>query len=667
MHRIHRYSLLVGLIFLGFANTSSAFELAGVFSDHMVLQRNRTIPVWGKAQPGSVVIVNLDGSERRTSANSDGSWRVEFLARTASKDPIVLKASGDGQTVTISDILVGDIWFCSGQSNMGVSVSGAKNATEELKNANYPLLRLFNFPSGASWTPGDRPSWWMKDQTYPKWFVCSPATVGGFTAVGYVFGSGLLKKTDVPVGIINAAFGGALIEPFIPRDLIRNSGKFPVAQRYLQKADTITAEKMKVLEAANIKWNEDRKLALNSMKSIDEGWHRPNFNDTEWKTAAMPGFWQETVGLKADGVVWFRHTFNLDAQQSLSDRFSLGYVRIQVRTWINGVEVQTAPEAAGLSSIKYAIPAGVLKTGSNTIAIRIYNPYGPGGLKRINKNDFSLQQHSGKEDKLVLDLATNWRYKAEYSIPQEPMPLTQGRTHFTVPGVIYNAMIAPFTSFPVTGVVWYQGESNVSRADEYAELLPLLINTWRNEWKNPAMPFLIVQLPNYQPRVDHPTESDWAKLRAAQDKALSLPNTAVAVTYDAGEEAELHPRDKRTVAERLAFLAEEMVYHTRSRANAVSPRVSSATIKGKKIIINFDPVVKLKTADRKSPRGVAIAGADKKFRWAKASIKGKTLLIKDKEIAGITYIRYAWADNPDANLTSEAGLLVSPFEIKVGQ
>lgn len=666
MHPYSRYrtSAFIAVIMLLVAQPAFALKLALVFNDHMVLQRDHIVPVWGNAKPGSEVIVNLDAAKQTIRAGTDGYWRADFPARPASAKPIVIKITGDGETIIINDVLVGDVWFCSGQSNLGVTVSGASGATEELRKANHPNLRLLTFPSGASWVQGDRPSWWTKEQNYPKWNVCTPATAGAFTAVGYVFGTELLGKLNIPVGIINSAFGGAFIEPFIPREVIQQSGKFPKAQETLKRVEKITDEEMRTLEIQNQQWNDDRKLASQLTKGADAGWQRPGFDDSKWETMPMPGFWQETIKLMIDGSVWFRKTINLDAQQAESDRFSFGYLRMQAKVWVNGKEVSVAPGSAGLSSITYAVPPGILKTGANTIAFRIYSTYGVGGLKRINKEDFSLQQ-SNKPGKVLVDLAGHWRYQIEMGIPQAPMPLRRGRTDFTVPGVIWNAMIAPFTPFPVRGIIWYQGESNVSRADEYAELLPLLINTWRSEWKDSTLPFLIVQLPNYMPRVAEPGESDWAKLRAAQDRALALPQTAMAVTYDVGEESELHPRNKRTVGERLALLAENMVYELIKSEQARSPRAINARRRGNTVEIRFEPAVKLRTKDGKPPREIAIAGADGKFVWAKAKVKGNTLYISTGNVSDPKRIRHAWANNPDANLISHSGLPVAPFDIPV--
>jgi sialate O-acetylesterase len=644
--------------------TNPSLKPAAIFSDHMVLQRNRLIPVWGKATPGAAVQVDLDGAVQTVATGSDGAWRADFPPRTASTKPIWIQVSANGDTSTFRDVLVGDVWFCSGQSNLGVTVSGAKNAALELKNADHPNLRLYTIPTSASWNPGDTPSYRPKGSPDPVWNVCTPANAAVFAAVGYVFGSELLKKLDVPIGVINSAFGGAFIEPFIPREVIKKSGKFPKAQEIIKRTEAITDDEMRTLETQSIKWNDDRQQASVSVKSVQAGWQLPDFDDSKWATMPMPGFWQESAKLKIDGTVWFRRTLHLDASQAGADRFSFGYLRMAVRVWINGKEVSVAPETVGLSGISYAIPPGTLKAGDNTIAFRIYSMYGIGGLKKINKEDFSLQQVA--HPRVVLtDLAGDWRYGIEAGIPQTAQPMRQGRTDYAVPGVIWNAMVLPVVPFPVRGIVWYQGESNVNRPDEYAELLPLLINTWRSEWKDPAMPFLIVQLPNYQPHLGEPAESNWARLRAAQDTTLRLPNTGMVVTYDVGDEKDLHPRNKRPVGERLALLAENMVYRTLKPAVARSPRAISAKYSGAWVEVHFDPGVTLKTKDGQPPREIAIAGADGKFVWAKAKIKGTVLLISTENSTTPKYIRYAWADNPDANLTSEAGLPVAPFGMTI--
>jgi sialate O-acetylesterase len=642
-----------------------ALELSPVFSDHMVLQRDRPIPIWGKAMPASAITVILDGTTKKTVAGGNGEWRIDFPARTASALPIVIQVSGEQQVLTVSDVLTGDVWLCSGQSNLGVNVSGAKGAAAEIKNADYPQLRLYTIIPAACWLPGERPSWTSTDEK-PKWNVCTPQTAANFTAVGYVFGSELFKKTGVPVGVINAAFGGAPIEPFIPREIIKNSGRFPAAQELIKRMEKISDAAQEDLFMQAKKYYAVRKDALESNTSVVAGWQERNFDDTKWKLLAMPGYWQENAKLNIDGSVWFRKTIRLDAAQAQADRLALGYLRMNIRIWVNGKEILTAPEATGLSNPKYAIPPGTIAPGENTIAFRIYSMYGVGGVKKISPEDFSLLQ-SSKPANVLVDLSGNWKYEVEAGVKQERNPLQNGRTDLKVPGVVWNAMIAPLVPLPVRGVVWYQGESNVSQPEEYAELLPLMINTWRADWKDPHLAFLIVQLPNYAARLHDPSESTWARLRQAQDKALSLPNTAMAVTFDVGDEFDLHPRNKRPVGERLALLAEQMVYGLIKPEQALSPRVLSAVRSGNTVVIRFTPASALQTMDGQAPREIAVAGTDRKFVWAKAKIKGKTLVIYGDGISSTKYIRYAWANNPDINLVSKAGLLVAPFEIAVTQ
>jgi sialate O-acetylesterase len=642
-----------------------ALELSPVFSDHMVLQRDRPIPIWGKAMPASAITVILDGTTKKTVAGGNGEWRIDFPARTASALPIVIQVSGEQQVLTVSDVLTGDVWLCSGQSNLGVNVSGAKGAAAEIKNADYPQLRLYTIIPAACWLPGERPSWTSTDEK-PKWNVCTPQTAANFTAVGYVFGSELFKKTGVPVGVINAAFGGAPIEPFIPREIIKNSGRFPAAQELIKRMEKISDAAQEDLFMQAKKYYAVRKDALESNTSVVAGWQERNFDDTKWKLLAMPGYWQENAKLNIDGSVWFGKTIRLDAAQAQADRLALGYLRMNIRIWVNGKEILTAPEATGLSNPKYAIPPGTIAPGENTIAFRIYSMYGVGGVKKISPEDFSLLQ-SSKPANVLVDLSGNWKYEVEAGVKQERNPLQNGRTDLKVPGVVWNAMIAPLVPLPVRGVVWYQGESNVSQPEEYAELLPLMINTWRADWKDPHLAFLIVQLPNYAARLHDPSESTWARLRQAQDKALSLPNTAMAVTFDVGDEFDLHPRNKRPVGERLALLAEQMVYGLIKPEQALSPRVLSAVRSGNTVVIRFTPASTLQTMDGQAPREIAVAGTDRKFVWAKAKIKGKTLVIYGDGISSTKYIRYAWANNPDINLVSKAGLLVAPFEIAVTQ
>lgn len=656
----HRLSLsmflcLLAVNYSGWSeDVVEALEVSAMFSDHMVVQRDTPIRVWGKAGPGQSVTGKLHDSESTTKADTEGRWLLEFPAMAAG-GPYTIEIAGE-QHLTLRDVWVGDVWLCSGQSNMAWPVQSGtmdvSNANEEVAAASYPLIRLMTVTQTRSLHPLDEPD-------TAGWTVCSPDTVGPFSAVGYFFGREIHLATGVPVGLINSSVGGTAIEAWMSREGLRT---VPATATYLDALDSTSGLRdqlrrdhdlafeswMTRLNEADAGFNDDGKPA----------WAAPDLDVSDWKTIVMPQLWEDGDYPDLDGVMWFRK--NLAFESSAKGKalhLGLGPVSDRLQLWFNGVEIvkwaTSAQPARG-----YEIPASLVQEGENTIAFRLYDMGGKGGLSGkpadmwLKSDDASVQ----------MDLSGPWLCKPGLAFKEFP-PMPRVTMHHpdsaSHPAVLYNGMIAPLSKFPICGVIWYQGEANASRAEEYRALLPALIRDWRNQWHRGDWAFLVVQLANYREVQERPGDSDWAELREAQAMALSTPKTAMAVTIDLGEAEDIHPRNKQDVGKRLALAARKLVYG--HNVEASGPTFLRAAKEDHKFRLTFDHVGTGLTAKEETVKGFAIAGPDRHFEWAEARIEGDAVVVWNDSIPDPVAVRYAWADNPVCNLYNGNGLPAVPF------
>lgn len=563
-------------------------SLATLFRDHMVLQRDREVPVWGWGAPGTRVEVRFAGTTATTTVAGDGTWRVE-IGPFAAGGPNTLEVND----LAVRDVLVGDVWICSGQSNMEWPVAASANAEAEIAAAGRPTMRLFTVPKSISATP--------RAQANGAWVACAPDTVRDFSAVGYFFGR---EMNDVPIGLIDASWGGTLCEAWTSAIGLRAHPDFADAVERIKRAPPAPA--------------------------ADPGTADPDADVSAWKTLALPGHWERALP-DFDGAVWFRRDVDLSAEWAGGAVLTLGPIDDMDVTWINGVRV------GGIEGWnvprRYEIPGRVLREGRNAIVVRAVDTGGPGGFAG------TAEQMALTRDGESFPLAGEWRYLPFRATP----PVAVANPH--APTALYNGMIAPLVPFGIRGVIWYQGESNASRAAQYRTLFPAMIRDWRARWGQGDFPFLFVQLANFMAAKPEPSESAWAELREAQAMALSLPNTGMAVTIDIGDANDIHPRNKQDVGRRLAAAA-------RGESGPIYKRMA---IEGDAIRLWFDhgPLVG-------EVRGFAIAGEDGRFVWAKATIDGETVVVRG--VPSPRAVRYAWADNPEGcNLTNAAGLPASPF------
>ena len=657
------------------------FTVHKVFGSHMVLQREKPITISGTAEPGKVVKATLAGKSVYAEADKNGEWEAVFPAMKAG-GPYVLEIVGkDGKPTVFNDILVGEVWICSGQSNMQMPVMGGKfwrvkNAEQEVKNANHPNIRLFNVPRSKS--PG-----YLQKEIKGSWTLCTPESVKDFSAAGYFFGRQLNKDLNVPIGLIHASWGGTRIEPWISEAAYIEAGRDEA--NLVKAARTPSKEQEQKLKKAQadyqIKFNNWLKAFHNTNPAATakaKEWKNPSFNDSKWEKAVLPG----GIPVEVDGVGWFRHSVNLPAEWAGKDLvLNLGAVDDCDETFFNGVKVgETGAEKEGYwaQNRRYTVPGKLVKAGKNVIAVRVADHFSNGGLMGSEKTMYvTLKQGKAKR----IAIAKDWKFKMEFAAnmkklgprPSTPAMLSGGINSPSYPSTLFNSMIAPWTKYPIRGAIWYQGCSNAGSADYYP-LHKILIKDWRKQWNNPEMPFILVQLAGFESHRPNRRLADnyWTKkapldrvpyalTREIQAEMLRLPNTGMAVAMDIGDHSDIHPADKQTVGYRLAKEAERIAYH--SGKVSQGPLFKSMKIEGNKIRLFFTNVGKgLSTKDGKKPGAFAIAGKDGKYVWADAVIDGSTVVVSSPKVKEPKNVRYAWVQyRGDVNLCNKDGFAASPF------
>lgn len=639
-----------------FCNISyGEIRLPRLVRDSTILQRDTKVKIWGWASPGEKITIDFLKKKYKTVADARGNWMVELSPMKAG-GPYTMKIDAKNHIV-LNDILIGDVWFCSGQSNMVHQMRlHSVKYPDEIANANYPEIRQFWIPTMTD-LEGPR-----NDLPTGYWKSANPENVLDFSAVAYFFAKDLYEKYHVPIGIINASVGGTPIEAWSSEDGLK---EFPSIEKTIEKnKDTAYVNSFKRQAFANF---------ANMPKPVDKGlsgpipWYDPAYVPKEWRQIGIPGYWEDQGLRDLNGVVWYRR--EIYVPQSMINKPAkvfLGRIVDADALYINGKEVGNTTYQ--YPQRRYPVPDGVLKPGKNLFVVRVTNNFGKGGF--VPDKPYSLI--AGND---TVNLKGYWQYKVgDVFVPHRGFG-DFGFSAQNAPTSLYNAMVAPETNYTIKGFVWYQGESNADNASEYAKLQTAMITDWRNKWKEGNIPFLYVQLPGFGDYNYLPSESQWAVLREGQLESLSIPNTAMAVAIDLGEWNDIHPDRKKPVGDRLALAAEKIAYGE----NIVysGPLYQSSTIDGDKIIISFSQTgsgLIFKSSDDSSytsplpgnvEGGFTIAGADKKFVWAKAKIEGDKVVVWSDQIKDPKYVRYAWADFPvNPNLYNKVGLPASPFETK---
>ena len=619
---------------------NSEVRLPRLMSDGMVLQRDANVKVWGWALAEEKVTINFIGENYSTVADSSGKWSL-LLPKLKAGGPYDMKIKASNE-ITIRNILIGDVWVCSGQSNMGLNMKRVKDKyKDEIKNCGNTNIRLFLVPTQYNFNAP------LEDFSSGKWETVNLGTILHFPAVPYFFAKAINNKYNVPVGIINSSEGGAPLEAFLSEDALK---KFPeylkIAEKFKDSAyvkQIINSDKKRISEWYGKLHKSDK--GINGEKP----WFDITYDASGWKTMHLPSYWED-MGLGCiNGAIWFRKEINVpESMTGKPARIIMGRIVDSDSIFINGKFVGAT--SYQYPPRKYTIRNNLLKPGKNIIVIRVISNIGKGGF--IAGKTYQLEAG----DKAI-DLEGDWQYKVGAVMG----PLHESTLIQWQPLGLYNGMINPLINYTIKGINWYQGEANVQRAAEYKEMFPALIKNWREKWNMKDCPFLFVQLPNFIDTNDIPGYSNRALLRESQMKALSVANTGMAVTIDVGEGIDLHPLNKKDVGERLALAAQKVAYG--EDVVYSGPVYQSMKIEENKIILTFT-----NTGSGLIAKGntylqcFTIAGPDKKFIKAKAIIKNNTVVVWSDEILTPLSVRYAWADNPEgANLYNKEGLPATPF------
>jgi sialate O-acetylesterase len=615
------------------AQCSLAIRLPKIFSDHMVLQRDKPLKIWGWGNAGETVKLTFNGQTVQAKASRNGTW-MATLKPMSHGGPFEMTIAAKSGNISLKNILIGDVWLGSGQSNMEWILRNTNEAEKEILTANYPKIRLFTVEKDQSFTPKD-------DLKSGQWLECNSSNAANFSAVAYYYGKELQKELDIPIGLINSSWGGTKVEPWISWDLMSKEPEFKNTDitKFEASAKDIESKQRQYAEA------------MNNDKGLGEKWFLPETPLQGWKIIKLPQEWSGTDIGNTDGIVWFRKEVELSKAQVDSGRLSLGPIDDADVTYVNGEEI--GKETNYSKPRSYAVNLGILKEGKNVIVVKVRDDQGGGGLY-------------GKPDQLFLEVK-GMRIPLEGEWIYKPSVLTSDYGIVNVgpnayPSHLYNAMIAPVINYPIRGVIWYQGESNTYASYRYIDLFQKLITNWRQKWGY-EFPFYWVQLANFMAPAQQPGESQWAELRDAQRMALSLPKTGQAVIIDIGEADDIHPRNKKDVGHRLAVNALANEYG--KNVEFSGPVYRSMEKQNDRILLTFEHARNgLQAYNNKYGyvQGFAIAGADKKFVWARAFIENGKVVVYSPAVKDPIAVRYAWSDNPgDANLYNMEGLPASPF------
>lgn len=633
------------IVFLSASVTSEAFggdlELASPFGNNMVLQRDAPITIWGWADAGQSVTVSMKNNSGTTEAADDGSWRI-VLPPIAIGDPFEVTVRSNGNSKVLKNVVAGEVWICSGQSNMEWKVVDSADAENEIANGDHPMIRHLKIRNVTRLSPQTRVA-------NSGWQVCSPETVENFSAVGYHFAKRLHKDLQVPIGLVNTTWGGTVIEAWIEGKVLGAHPDFAEVVRKLE-AEAADTKKAARLAADAAAWQEELQAVL---AGEPESYHPTDFDDSKWKTIPVPAYWEQK-GYKAfDGAAWYRRQVELPENWLGKPlRLSLGTIDDIDMTYVNG---QKIGETTGWNvERRYEVDAETNQSRTLSIAVRVTDSGGGGGMVGA-EDDYSVSI-DGEEP---IALAGKWKMQLEPATKElGPAPSTDTGGYNTPTG-LFNAMVNPLIPFKARGVIWYQGESNADRGRQYQTLFPMLINNWRDKWQD-DMSFYWVQLANFRAPAAQPYDSDWAELREAQTMTLSLPKTGQAVIIDIGEAYDIHPKNKQDVGDRLARIALAKDYQKDVKYSG--PMYRGMTVEGGQIRLGFDFSAGLTSSDGGPLKRFEIAGDDQKFYWADAEIDGNDVVVSAEEVASPVAVRYAWAENPEGrNLTNETGLPASPF------
>ena len=641
-----KLSILLLLVLLALVSAEGAsLQLPKILGDHMVLQQKSFAKIWGWAEPEQVVKVTTSWNDKtyRVVTDQQGNWQVSVATGKAG-GPYTVTIQAD-ETRVLEDILLGEVWICSGQSNMEWPLSRAETAGEEIPLSDFPEIRLFTVEKTIAVRP--------EEDLKGSWDLCSPETSADFSAVGYFFGKMLHKELGVPVGLVNTSWGGTPSESWTSRETLLTFGDF---DRQLEELygtsdnEMEEARKEQLRIESMIKKQQDFENQDNI--GFSEGWMNVEFDDSSWGKMDCPAEWSsiDEIGM-LEGVLWMRKGIEIpDSWIGKDLSLELGPVDEMDITYINGVEVGTSRKISNWNVPRiYQVPASLVNSGRLQLAIRIVNTNAQGGILGHPKQLKIYPEENTNEE--VVRLAGQWEYRIAYTFPEVPMVFN---SH--TPSVLYNGMLHPLKNMALKGAIWYQGESNQTRAMQYRTIFPGMIEDWRATWEQGDFPFYFVQIAPYNYGHDETS----VELREAQFLTLSkVKNTGMAVTMDIGNPNDIHPTNKRDVGKRLALWAlakdygKDVVYS--------GPLYREQTIEENKIRIHFNYIGTGLEAKGGPLTHFEIAGEDQVYHPANAVIDGKTVVVSAAEVASPVAVRYGWSNTAEPNLCNAEGLPASSF------
>jgi sialate O-acetylesterase len=625
---------LLGIV-ISSISLNAKVAVANIFTDNMVLQRNTLIPVWGTAKANEKIEVKFNNQIKKTKADKNGKWTIR-LDNEIAGGPYDLIIRGSN-TVEIKNVLVGDVWLCSGQSNMERTVGHSINSAKEIASADYPFIRYVKILHATSTSP-------ESDFDSDEWKVCDSTTVSNFSGTAYFFAKNIYDKLKIPIGLVNNSWGGVDIESWISHEGFENSEEFAAMIAGMPKIN---------LDSLSNAKSQDSKLLIEALqgKKLEEHngllFKDVSYDDSKWLHLNEPQLWDKQNVGKLCYVVWLRKVIELSANDIKNKViFELEPTNNADITYINGIKVGNT--YVDDTPRKYYISSGLLKEGTNVIAIRVMDYMSGGGIyDDVKKFKLSF----GKK---TIPLDGDWKFQVE----SVKVPVNGN----LLPTICYNALINPLINFAFKGVLYCHGENNVGRAYQYRKTFPLLINDWRKKFGKPNMPFYYVQLSTFKTEGNSNEGCSWAELREAQTMALSLPNTGMVVTTDIGNPSDIHPTNKQDVGKRLAALALNNTYNIPMICSG--PMYKSMEIKDNNIIVSFDNIgTGLSTSDKYGfIKGFEIAGKDQVFHYAKAFIKDDKVILSSEEVVNPVAVHFSWiGDASESNLFNKEGFPAVPF------
>ena len=664
MKNIPFLPLILLILIIPLSVSSQELSLASMFTDAMVLQQKSSAPVWGKGMPGTTVTVSGSwGNSVSCLVNPDGTWKTELLTPEAG-GPHTVTVTQDSRSITLNEVLIGEVWLCSGQSNMEMPLRGWPPSDtiggwfNEIPNAFFPQIRMFTVERTVATEP--------RTECIGSWKECSPATAAAFSATAYFFGKKLHKELNVPIGLILSSWGGTPVQAWTSEPFIVKSSIYAnAAEQFTQTRDGYRALQKWISERTAVDLTPFISRAdWRGATFGDSAYERAGRFDSSWHVMDLPGGWERTDVGQFDGVVWYRRTITIpSAWKGKELSIELGPIDDFDAVYVNGVK------AGGLETGNpwnipraYIIPAAAVNDSVLTIAVRVIDTGGGGGFWG-NASQMNIGPREGSERRSI---AGEWRFHAAAEIRNGKAYLfdrTKGlhnRPRVAVefgpdhPASLYNGMIAPVIPYAIKGVIWYQGESNTVDPEGYAELFPLMIENWRSDWKK-DLPFYFVQIApfEYGPQVRS------ERLRESQLRSLSVPGTGMAVTLDIGDAVNIHPHNKKDVGDRLAKLALANDYGKKIEFSG--PVFRSAAVKKNTMVLTFDHADGLTVRPSSGKNYFMIAGADSVFHPAEVLVKGKTLIVRSNKVKKPAAVRYAWGNVVTATLFNRAGLPASSF------